>query len=95
MAIQVTPDELRDKADDFRSNCEEQMDIIHDSANLLQELVDDGFEGATSQAFIEKFDELTPELEAAAKLLEEIAEALDQTAQNFEDLDSDMASALS
>lgn len=95
MAIQVTPDELRDKADDFRSNCEEQLDIIADSENLLQELVDDGFEGATSQAFVDKFEELKPDLEAAARLLEDIAEALDQTAQNFEDLDSDMASSLS
>ncbi len=94
MAIQVTPDELRDKADDFRSNCEEQLDIIDDSENLLQELMDDGFEGATAQAFQDKFEELKPDLIAAANLLEEIAEALDQTAQNFEDLDSDMAGSL-
>lgn len=94
MAIQVTPDELRDKADDFSTNMEEQKDIITDSKNLLEELVDDGFEGATAQAFIDKFEALEPELNAAAELLGEISEALNQAASNFEELDEDMASSL-
>lgn len=94
MAIQVTPDELRDKADEFNSNMEEQLDIITDSKSLLDELVDDGFEGATSDAFIAKFEELEPDLRAAAELLGEIAEALDQAADNFEELDEEMASSL-
>ncbi len=94
MAITVSPDELRDKADEFRTNMDEQLDIIKDSKSLLDELVDDGFEGATSDAFIAKFDELEPDLTAAAELLGEIAEALDQAADNFEELDADMASSL-
>lgn len=95
MAISVTPDELRDKADEFRTNMDEQLDIIKDSKSLLDELVDDGFEGSTSDAFIAKFDELEPDLTAAAELLGEIAEALDQAADNFEDLDEEMAGSLS
>lgn len=95
MAISVTPDELRDKADEFRTNMEEQTDIIKDSKSLLDELVDDGFEGSTSDAFIAKFDELEPDLIAAAELLGEIADALDQAADNFEDLDEEMAGSLS
>lgn len=94
MAISVTPDELRDKADEFKTNMDEQLDIIKDSKSLLTELVDDGFEGATSQAFIDKFDELEPDLIAAAELLGEIADALDQAADNFEELDEEMAGAL-
>ncbi|WOO89902.1 WXG100 family type VII secretion target [Mollicutes bacterium LVI A0078] len=94
MAISVTPDELRDKADEFRTNMDEQKDIISDSKSLLDELVDDGFEGATSQAFIDKFEELEPDLIAAAELLGEIAEALDQAADNFEELDEEMAGSL-
>lgn len=94
MAIQVSPDELRDKADEFRTNMEEQKDIITDSKSLLDELVDDGFEGETSQAFIDKFEELEPDLTAAAELLGEIADALDQAAENFEELDAEMASSL-
>lgn len=94
MAISVTPDELRDKADEFRTNMDEQKDIISDSKSLLDELVDDGFEGATSQAFIDKFEALEPDLIAAAELLGEIAEALDQAASNFEDLDEEMAGSL-
>ncbi len=94
MAISVTPDELRDKADEFRTNMDEQKDIISDSKSLLDELVDDGFEGATSQAFIDKFEELEPDLVAAAELLGEIAEALDQAADNFEELDEEMAGSL-
>lgn len=94
MAISVSPDELRDKADEFRTNMDEQKDIISDSKSLLDELVDDGFEGATSQAFIDKFEELEPDLTAAAELLGEIAEALDQAAENFEELDLDMAGSL-
>lgn len=94
MAIQVTPDELRDKAEEFRTNCDEQTDIIEDSKNLLHELVDDGFEGATAQAFIDKFEELEPELKAAAELLSEIGDALDQAAENFEELDNEMAGSL-
>lgn len=94
MAISVTPEELRDKADEFRTNMEEQKDIIIDSKSLLDELVDDGFEGSTSQAFIEKFEELEPELNAAAELLGEIAEALDRAADNFEELDEEMAGSL-
>ncbi len=95
MAISVTPDELRDKADEFRTNMDEQIDIIKDSKSLLDELVDDGFEGSTSDAFIAKFEELEPDLTAAAELLGEIAEALDQAADNFEDLDEEMAGSLS
>lgn len=94
MAISVTPDELRDKADEFRTNMDEQKDIISDSKSLLDELVDDGFEGVTSQAFIDKFEELEPDLIAAAELLGEIAEALDQAADNFEELDEEMAGSL-
>lgn len=94
MAISVTPDELRDKADEFRENMDEQLDIIKDSKSLLDELVDDGFEGATSAAFIAKFEALEPELTAAAELLGEIAEALDQSADNFEELDEEMAGSL-
>lgn len=94
MAIQVTPDELRDKADDFKTNCEEQLDIIDDSESLLQELIDDGFEGATAKAFQDKFEALKPELKAAANLLTEISDALNKAAENFEEMDNDMASAL-
>lgn len=94
MAISVTPDELRDKADEFKTNMEEQKDIIADSKSLLDALVDDGFEGATSQAFIDKFEALEPDLIAAAELLGEIADALDQTAENFEELDDEMAGSL-
>ncbi len=94
MAIQVSPDELRDKADEFRTNMDEQLDIISDSKSLLDQLVDDGFEGATSDAFIAKFEELEPDLKTAAELLGEIADALDQAADNFEELDAEMASSL-
>ncbi len=94
MAIQVTPDELRDKADDFHSNMNEQIEIINECTALLDELVSDGFEGETSQAFVDKFDQLSPELQAAAELLGEIATALDTAADNFEELDTEMASSL-
>lgn len=94
MAIQVSPEDIREKADEFKTNMDEQLDIIKDSKSLLEELVDDGFEGATSEAFIAKFDELEPDLQAAAELLGEIAEALDQAADNFEELDEEMASSL-
>lgn len=94
MAIQVSPDELRDKADEFTTNMEEQKDIVSDCKSLLEELVDDGFEGETSQAFIDKFEELEPDLIAAADLLGEIAAALEQAATNFEELDAEMASSL-
>lgn len=94
MAISVSPDELRDKADEFRTNMDEQLDIISDSKSLLDQLVDDGFEGATSDAFIAKFEELEPALKEAAELLGEIGDALDQAADNFEELDAEMASSL-
>lgn len=94
MAVSVDFEELRSTADDFRTNSDELMDVINDSESLLNNLVDQGFEGATSDAFIAKFEELRPSLEAAAELLEQIGGALDDTAQSFEDMDNDLASSI-
>ncbi len=48
----------------------------------------------TNKAFTNKFGHLEPDLIALAKLLGEIADALDQAAYNFEKLDEEMAGVL-
>ncbi len=94
MAITVEFDEIRDCADNFRENGDELRDIINEAENMLNELVGGGFEGAAADAFVAKFEELKPGLEDAASLFDEIGDALDTTADNFEELDSDMASSI-
>lgn len=49
------------------------------------------WEGASSEAYADKFAELRPGFEEAEKLIRDIAEALDKTAVIIEDADSDIA----
>lgn len=94
MAINVDAEDLREKAESLSSEADDLREIIKNGKDLLEALVDAGFEGATSQAFIDKYDEVTPDLESAAELLDSIGEALSDTAQNFEDMDDDLASSI-
>lgn len=94
MAILVKPEELRNKSLQFNANMENQRDVIKNSRNLLEELISDGFSGATANAFITKWDDLEPSLINACDLLGEVGDALNKAADNFETLDSEMASLL-
>ncbi len=94
MAINVDAEDLREKAESLRSEADDLREIITNGKSLLEALVDAGFEGAASQAFIDKYDEVTPDLEKAADLLESVGDALDDTAQNFEDMDDEIASSI-
>ncbi len=94
MAINVDAEDLREKAESLRSEADDLREIIANGKSLLEALVDAGFEGAAAQAFIDKYDEVTPDLENAAELLDSVGDALDDTAQNFEDMDDEIASSI-
>lgn len=94
MSIQIQPEEMRNKASEFQTNKDEQTQVIENCRNLLDQLVDDGFSGATADAFSSKWSELEPSLISASDLLGEIGNALKTAADNFENLDQEMASFL-
>lgn len=88
--IRMTPDTMRTRAGEYRTEAEKVGDVITKMDSLLETLLSE-WEGAASQAYADKFDELRPAFVDAQELIEDIATALDQTAQAVEDTDTEIA----
>ncbi len=94
MAVNVDFEELREKAGEMRSESEDLREIISNGEEILNSLVDNGFEGQTAQAFLDKYEDTKSDLESAAEFLDSVGEALDETADNFEEMDQELASSI-
>jgi len=91
--IRLTPDQLREKGSQYR----EQSGIIEETIATLDRLLnelEEQFEGAASQRFAAQFGEIRPHFVDAQEMTATLSQQMNQMAENFEQLDNDMASQL-
>ncbi|ERL09277.1 WXG100 family type VII secretion target [Olsenella profusa DSM 13989] len=88
--IRITPDQMRDRATQYRTEASNVGDVIQHMDSLLQALQEE-WEGSAAQAYSSRFQELRPGFVKAQDLITEIAQSLDATAQSLEETDSNIA----
>lgn len=89
--IRMTPETMRIRANEYRTEAENVQAVIEKMDSLLNALLDE-WEGSASSAYAQKFGELRPSFVAAKDLIDDIATALDNTAEAVESTDSQIAS---
>lgn len=89
--IRMTPDSMRERANQYRGEAETVNSVINNMDNLLSELQSE-WEGAASESYSERYEELKPGFMKAEELIREIADALESTANVVEETDNDIAS---
>ncbi len=90
--IRMTPESMRERANEYRTEAGNVEEVITKMDNLLDALQSE-WEGSASEAYKEKFEELRPSFVKAKELIDEIAAALEKTAQLTEETDNSIASA--
>lgn len=91
--IRITPDQMRSRANEYRTEATNVQGVINKMDRLLSTLQGE-WEGAASRAYASRFEELRPGFVRARELIDEIARALDATAARLEDTDAQIAAAL-
>ena len=89
--IRMTPETMRTRAGEYRTESENLQGVIDKMDSLLETLLTE-WEGAASEAYSTKFGELRPSFVAAKELIDDITVALDKTAEAVESTDSQIAS---
>ncbi|BDR52710.1 protein YukE [Bombiscardovia nodaiensis] len=89
--IRITPETMRIRAGKYREESGNVQGVIRDMDGLLSQLQTE-WEGASSQSYAQRYQELRPGFVKAQDLITEIAKALDTTAQTLEDTDAAIAS---
>lgn len=89
--IRISPDTMRQRAGQYRSEANNVQSVISSMDNLLSQLQSE-WEGEASQSYAQRYAELKPGFQKAEELINEIAIALDKTAQALEETDASIAS---
>ena len=85
--IRITPDQMRQRANEYRAEADTVNGVISKMDSLLSALQGE-WEGAASESYAARYQEL----KKAEELIREIAAALDSTARIVEETDSSIAS---
>ena len=88
--IRITPDQMRERANQYRTEADTVNGVINKMDSLLSQLQAE-WEGAASESYAARYQELKPGFMKAEELIREIAAALDSTARIVEETDSDIA----
>ena len=88
--IRIRPDQMRDRAMQYRMEAESMHGIISKLDFLLAQLQSE-WEGDSSEAFAYRYEMLKPGFEKGAELIEEIADALLSTADLVEQTDAEIS----
>ena len=89
--IRITPDQMRQRAGQYRNEADTVNGVIGSMDSLLGQLQAE-WEGAASESYAQRYAELKPGFQKAEELIREIAQALDSTARIVEETDSSIAS---
>ena len=89
--IRMSPDQMRERASEYRTEADKVNDVIAKLDNLLQNLQGE-WEGAASEGFAARYQELRPGFQKAEELIREIAAALDSSAKIVEEADANIGS---
>ena len=88
--IRITPGQMRERATQYRGEADTVNGVINKMDNLLQQLRSE-WEGAASESYAVRYQELKPGFMKAEELIREIAAALDSTAKIVEETDTNIA----
>lgn len=88
--IRITPDQMRERANQYRTEADTVQGVIQKMDSLLGQLQAE-WEGAASESYAARYQELKPGFMKAEELIREIAAALDSTARIVEETDADIA----
>lgn len=88
--MRLEPEELRDRAKEFR-DCSEDMEQIVSHMQVMITNLGEEWEGKSYEGFLKQFEELKPQLDKTVLLGRDIGEQLDSIATNFEDVDNYIA----
>ncbi len=88
--IRMTPETMRQRAGEVRTQGESFQDVINKMQNLINELQSE-WEGKASEQFAQQFDTLKPSFNDMKQLIDDIGSQLDATANAVEDLDAEIA----
>ncbi len=88
--IRITPDQMRSRAKEYRTQAGNVENVISKLDTLLQNLQGE-WEGQASESYAARFKELRPSFVKAKDLINEIASALDSTAKIVEQTDAEIA----
>ena len=91
--IRITPDQMRERANQYRAEADTVNGVIGKMDALLQALQGE-WEGSASESYAARYQELKPGFMKAEELIREIAAALDSTAKIVEETDASIASQL-
>lgn len=89
--IRISPEQMRGRANEYRAEANNVGQVISKMDSLLNQLQAE-WEGAASESYAERYNELKPSFIKAQELINEIAVALDQTANTLEETDASIAS---
>lgn len=88
--IRITPEQMRERASQYRAEADTVNGVIGKMDTLLGQLQSE-WEGAASESYATRYNELKPGFVKAEQLIREIAAALDSTARIVEETDNDLA----
>ena len=88
--IRITPEQMRQRANQYRNEAETVHGVIGQMDSLLSALQSE-WEGAASESYAARYQELKPGFLKAEELIREIAQALDSTANIVEETDNSIA----
>ena len=89
--IRMTPEQMRGRANEYRTQANNVQDVISKMDILLQNLLGE-WEGSSAEAYSARYNELKPGFVKAQDLINEIAASLDSAANQTEELDQGLAS---
>lgn len=88
--IRITPDQMRERANQYRAEADTVNGAIGKMDSLLQQLQSE-WEGSASESYAARYQELKPGFMKAEELIREIATSLDSTAKIVEETDTNIA----
>lgn len=90
--IRITPDQMRERANQYRTQAEIIAEVIARMDSLISALQGE-WEGAAFEAFVSVYQEKRPVLMHAVDLAHQIGDALKSTGHHFEEMDHQLAQA--
>ena len=88
--IRITPDQMRERANQYRVEADTVNGVIKKMDSLLDQLQGE-WEGSASESYAVRYKDLRPGFMQAEELIREIAAALDSTAKIVEETDASIA----
>ena len=90
LQIRITPDTMRDRAQEYSREKERFDGVIQEMDTLLNKLQEE-WEGESSRAYAEKFEQLKPGFVEASDLVQKISNNLNTIADSVESTDNSIA----